>query len=168
MNQYRWALKDGSKAKISFSTNLDNLINKYRNNVVVESVFLMDCGIVYAMPYIMRYCFEEKVNLRKRAFLRDLPSHGPCEINKLYLRDDFQRPLRSDAGIVSSFNGDLIIYSTPKKFFKSKISFNPKDVPELVEGILRVLDYEGVRLAQIICTQTVQYYYKCLDSRLIR
>ena len=167
MDRYRWALKDGSKAEVSFSPHLDNLIRKYRNNVVVESVFLMDCGIVSYMPCIMRYCFEEDVNLRKRPFLRDLGYTDFCEIDKVQVKQDFQRPLMDDGGLVRHLSGDLVICSSPLEL-KGKISFNKEDVPEFVEGILRVLDNKGIILARRKCSQIVQYYSQCLDKGILQ
>jgi len=178
MNEYNWKLKDGSKSKLSFSANFDNLITKYRNNVVVESVFLMDCGIVQRMPCILRYCFEEKVNLKENKFLSEIHDNNDSLINKAYLDQDFQRSLSGDDGPVRLKGGNLIIYSSPNPYntlfskiisnpSNSSISFNSEDVSELVEGIIKVLDYDGVRLAQIKSIQTVQYYHQCLDNGLL-
>jgi hypothetical protein len=167
MKMYRWGLKDGSEAEISFSPHFDNLINKYRNNTIVEGIFLMDCGIVYVMPHIMRYCFEADVNLKERKFLRNLPHNPACETDKIDQKFDFQTPLRSDAGTVRNVNNNLVIYSRPN-IRDSSISFNPKDVSKLVEGIIKVLDCEHVPLAPIKCIQTIQYYHECLDEKILK
>ncbi|MBW2991047.1 hypothetical protein KY348_05085 [Candidatus Woesearchaeota archaeon] len=167
MDTYRWTLEDGIEAEIAFSGHFDNLIRKYRNKKVIEGIFLMDCGIVYAMPYIMRYCFEEGVNLKERKFLRDLPFEGFYEIDERRLKSDLQRPLRNDAGTVRRVDNDLIIYSSPP-YMSGKISFDAKNVSELVEGIIKVLNCDGVARAHTKCIQTVQYYHQCLKEELIK
>ncbi len=168
MNEYEFTLKDKSRVKLSFSTNLDNLIYKYRNGDLVEGVFLMDCAIVQCMPYIMRYCFEEKVNLRSRKFIRELPKNDFDEIDRNRLLGDFNVPLRPER-MVHSEKGNLVICSSRgSSFNKGQISIGSTDVPHFVEGIVRVLDYDGVRLAQIRSIQTIGYYHKCLDEALIK
>jgi hypothetical protein len=167
MDGYSWSLGKGMKAELCFSTNFDNLIHKSRNGKVLEGAFLIDCGIVHYMPYILRYCFEESVNLKQRPFLRDLPYTGVDTIDTLRLDYDFQRPLRKDAGTIRSVSGDLIINSFPVKMSGS-VSFHANQVPRFVEGILRVLDCDGIRGAQIKSSQTIQYYYQCLDKGILR
>jgi len=153
------------------------LISKYKNNEVIESVFLMDCGIVGRMPSIMRYCFEEKVNLKENKFLSGIDYNNDNLIDKDYLNCDFKIPLRRDEGLVRSKDENLIIYSSPNPYntlskiisnpSSSSISFNKEDVSNLVERIIKVLDCYAARNAQIKCIQTVQYYHQCLDSGLL-
>ncbi|MBW3012093.1 hypothetical protein KY311_02830 [Candidatus Woesearchaeota archaeon] len=162
MNEYKWTLKDGSKVKLSFSVNLDNLITKFIDGKAVEGVFLMDCGIARAMPQIMRYCFEAEVNLRERQFIRNLAQASPSTRDRQDIDFYFKMPLRKDAGTVRNVDGRLVIHSSPSD--KGEISFNPEDVSQLVEGIIRVLDYDGVRRAQEKCSEVVHYYHQCLDN----
>jgi hypothetical protein len=168
MDKYTWTLTNKDKAEISFSRNFDNLIRKYRNGKTIESVFLMDCGIVNYMPRIMRYCFEEDVNLRNRSFLSNLNNSDFCEINKDHVKQYLQIPLMSDMGLVRSLLGDLVIYSSPSNLMDGKISFKKDDVPRFVEGILKVLDNQGIILAFERCSQTIQYYYQCLDEGILK
>ncbi len=167
MNPYRWELSDGSEVQLSLSTNIDNILQKYKGGKVVEGVFLMDCGIVPAMPFILRYCFEQDVNLRERQFLRELPSPTTCKIDKPRIKSDFKRPLRSDFGPVRSIDGNLVICPSGR-FSNGKILFPPEDVAHLVEGIIRNLDYGGAYTHPIRCIQTVKYYHECLDAGLLK
>jgi len=165
-NRYSWILKNGIKTELSFSANFDNLINQHKPGGTVDGIILYNCEITSVMPFIMRYCFEENVDLKKRKFLRDLPLMNKSEIDELRLKSDFQRPLRKEGGTVRNIGGKLVIYSLPRKY-GSNISFDSREVPRFVEGIVKVLDYDGVRGAQNMCIQTVQYYHQCLDHGLL-
>ena len=167
-NRYSWTSKDGITTQISLSPNLDNLIHQSKNDESIRGAVLLDCGIVYAMPSIMRYCFENQVNLRKRKFIRNLPAYDPEELDLQRTECYFKMPLRGDAGIVRSVLGRLELRSSPQKYRPSgRVCFQPGDVPRLVEGLIRVLDWDGIRGAQIKCIQTVQHYHHCLDKGIL-
>jgi hypothetical protein len=166
MDRYRWTLEDGKKAEILLSPHGDNVINKYENGIAIEGAFLMDCGVLGIMPHIMRYCFEQDVNLRGRDFLRELHCNT-SGIDELRLMADFRIPLRKDYGPVRSDNSRLFIYSTPDRF-GDFISFDPKDVPEFVEGNIRVLNPAIVGNAMERCAQVVCYYHQCLDKGILK
>jgi hypothetical protein len=165
---YKLKLKDGGLVKLSFSPNLDNHITKYKDNKPVEGVFLMDCGIWLLMPRIMRYCFEQDVDLRERKFLRNLrvkDSRYPIKLSEDALISDFRRPL-GVSGSVATFNRRLMLRSVPA-YCKGEISFDSRDVSGLIAGIIKRLDYNGVRGAQIRSIKIVQFYHKCLNEGLI-
>lgn len=168
MNAYSWTSRGGIKTQLSFSTNFDNIITRFKGGRVIESAILMDCGVVYRMPGIMRYCFERNVNLMKNRFLRDLPKTDFSEINPLYVESDFKRPLKDDRGLLRSISGNLVLYSSSYFGASSSVSFNAKEVPRFVEGIIKVLDYDGVRLGQTKCIQIVQYYQQCLKRNVLK
>ncbi len=161
-NKYKFKLKDNSKIEISFSANFDNIINKHKDGEFVEGVFLFDCSIVGSMSKIMRYCFEENVDLRKIRFLRNLPDTKPYVIDKNRALYDFKRRLRDDVGTIRKVNHDLVIHSFPTNL-TGRISFCSEDVPKFVEGIIREFDYDGISGARRKVTQTVQYYHECLE-----
>lgn len=173
MDRYRWKLKDGCEAELSFSAHFDNIIDKYRNNRCIEHAFLMDGAIVNALPFILRYCFEEGIELRKRKFLRNLPCKGGYTLDQMaldYRKQDFQIPLRIEGCRVNSVDGKLVINSSgegPGGKIQGKVSFDSRDVSGIVEGILRVLKKDG-NIAQAKCAEIVRYYYNCLDGGLLK
>jgi len=166
MEKHYWNLKNGYKAIIHFSAHFDNIITKYKDGKLIEGVFLMDCGIVKCMPRIMRYCFEENINLRERPSLKKLNHRDFSEINEERILSDFKIPLRDDIGAVKSVLHKLVLTSSPSEV-TGEISFNKSEVPELVEKIIESLDYEPTILTKIKCEQTVQYYHQCLDNEII-
>jgi len=170
MKEYRHALKDKTELRISFSPNFDNILARYKKGVWSESAFFIDCGIVYVVPKLMRYCFEARVNLRANAFLRKLHDIGFEDIDKARAMSDFQIPLREDVGPVRNISGRLALYTSPSNFTsyaKGGVTFDARDVPRVVEGIIRVLDCENVSLAHIKSVQTINFYHKCLDDGLL-
>jgi len=168
MRDYRWTLADGSVAKLWFSPHLDNILTKHHGKAVVERASLIDCGIVAALPHILRYCFEEQVDLRERSYLRRPAHPHACVIDEYRLQHDWKRPLRADVGVIRSVNKGLVIGSTPEHTFHGTISFQQENVAELVEGIGRVLDSEATRLGHLRCMQTIQFYHRCLDDGFFR
>lgn len=174
MNEYHWTSKDGIETKISFSANFDNLINRHRGKEPLGSAFLMDGGIVFNMPKVMRYCFEERVELRKNKFIRDLPSTPRFDSEEHYAdeaRFYFKIHLHKYEGTIMNSRGELVISSYPLKLTdKSSVSFNPRDVPKLVEGFLRIYgqDDNGGNLGYARIAQAVNLYHEDLDKRLIR
>ena len=121
------------------------------------------------MAFIMRYCFEEKINLREREFLKDLSSYDPLKMDESRIKSHMQRPLNSDSGLVRSVEGDLVIYSFPEVWRpKDGVSFNSEDVPEFVEGMMRVLDCDSVFKAHKKCANIVNKYHEWLDAGLLK
>ncbi|MFH0869745.1 MAG: hypothetical protein V1866_01665 [archaeon] len=167
MKKHRWALSDGSEAELSFSGHFDNFIRKYRGKELVEDVFMFNCGIVSVMPYILRFCFQKKVDLKGNAFLRELPHYDASEIDEYLIKSVLQMPLRNDRGTVRSVKGGLVIYSLPRQPANDGISFGQKDVSGLVEGVIKVLDCDGTPDARTTCIQTVHYYHRCLDEKIL-
>ena len=169
MNEYKWMSKDGIETKISFSTNFDNLINRYKGKFHLGSIVLMDGAIVFYMPKVMRYCFEEQVDLRKNKFIRDLPPTPQFSSEEHYAREarfHFKMPLKKDSGTISKCSGELAIHSYPSKFLHSSVFFKAEEVPKLVEGFLRVYDSEVLGYARI--SQAVNLYHEDLDRGIIR
>lgn len=170
---YEWVLKDGYKCGISFSPHLDTMINKYCGNKVIEGATLRDNGIVYAIPHIMRYCFEEKVNLKKRKFLRktlDEVLELHYEIDERFignLKFWFGLPLSADSKI-GSIDGKLIIYTTGPYCLGRKISFDSEDVPQLVEGIIKIFSRGSCLGGRTKLVKTLQYYHECLDKGVLK
>lgn len=161
-NQYRWTSKEGIRTDITFNTNFDNIINRYKNDEFMEGAFLIDCVIWRQMPRIMRYCLEQDIDLRCREYLSSLPMGEEYADETKKFGMEMSIPLRSDCGITRSENGNLVICSFPEKM-GGKVSFKKQDVPQFVEGIIRVLDCDGVRGAHFRCVDIVQnymsYYY---------
>jgi hypothetical protein len=164
MAGYGWTLNNGDLVKISFSTNFDNQITKYRRSKVVEGAWIMDCGIVYYMPLIMRYCLEEDVNLRTIAL--DLPEGFDSEqIDKSSLVVGFRTPLRENGGLIRKINRELVICSSD---LHGRVLFNKVDVPGFVEGILKSFNGTPLDLARIKCLQVIQSYHNYLDRGILR
>lgn len=166
---YDWVLKDGYKCKISFSHHFDTIINKYCGSKVIEGATLRDNGIVYAMSPIMRYCFEEKVNLKSKKFLvkaLDEILEPSCDIDERFignLKFWFGLPLSTNTK-VGSIDGKLIIYTTGPYCLGRKISFYPEDVPRLVEGIIKIFSWESCLGGRTKLVKTLQYYHECLKN----
>ena len=174
MNEYKFDLKDLSKAELFLSPNLDFILRKYKDNKLVESFCVYNGEIASYMPFILRFCYEEKVDLMENEFLKDLPKNNKCkinkpyipndEINKDYILTDFQRVLEKNEEPIVSKEGNLIICF--HNLFNQSISFNKEDISNLIEGIIKVLDYDGIIKAQEKCIQIIQYYHECLDNKL--
>jgi hypothetical protein len=167
MKSYRVRLNNGDFLRFSFSTNFDNIINRYRGKEVVEGAFLMDCGIVYIMPRILRYCFEQNVELASK-FLRDLPSEEAESGLTTRWNYDFNTPLREDIGTVRKISDKLAIFSAPEKYFKTgRVLLDSIDVAPFIEGIVRALDCDGVRGGRSTCIQAIRHYQSRLENGLI-
>jgi len=172
MYKYKYRLKDGREAEI-FNTDphLDSKILEYEEDGQVKGITLWNCGIVDAMPFILRYCFEQGIDLRKRKFLENFLERDYRTDGSFYEIDDYfiaktqislEVPLKTRRGKgVRSIEGKLIINS------EGEVSFDPEDVPELIEGIVRGLNNDGIRLAQIKCIQAIQHYHHCLDNGVL-
>ena len=156
--EYEWTSKEGIRTKISFSANFDNIITRFKQNEVSESAFLMDCGIVYHMPKIMRYCLENNLDLRSREYLCSLIGVEENLNETSKFAEEISLPLIKD-GTIRNEDGKLAIYSCPEKFVgKGKVSFDSKEVPRFLEGMLRVLDCSGVKGAHFKCAEMVSNY----------
>jgi len=182
MDGYEFDLKDGSKAELFLSPNLDFLIRKDPRNKIDGDFRAGDCIIDRYMPRILRFCYEKNVDLMENKFLKNLPKDNEYKIdelpspdnkniNKGYILDDFRRSLKEDKVAVRSKGENLILCCrscSPVPKWDITISFNKEDVSNLVEGIIKVLDYGGIRLVQKRSIQIIQYYHECLDNKLLR
>lgn len=124
---------------------------------------LMDCGIVNAIYPILRYCYDEGVDLRERDYLDGLRSPERFVLdsqNRGFMESCFRNPLGSDRGAVRCVGGKLVISSSPSNGVFDGVSFSREDIGEMLEGVIRVhLDCDGVRCVQYRCMDAVENYF---------
>jgi hypothetical protein len=132
----------------------------------------MDGAIVYRMPRIMRYCFEEQIDLRKNKLIRKLPATPNFYEEERYANETrfyLNLPLKEDSPCIRKVEGNLVIDSTPAKLTnQNSVSFAYYDVPKLVEGFLKVYGGKNRDGAYLRILQAINIYHEDLDKGIIK
>jgi len=166
MNKYEFISEDDAKITLSFSTNFDVFLSKYKEGVIAEHVFFFNCRVGSALPAILRYCFENDIDLKERIFLKELPSQDMSNFNEFEIKYALNLPSKYPCFGVRSIDENLSISSVSG--YNTKVSLKRGDIAELVEGFLRILKDSPVNGAYIECAQIIQYYHACLQEGTLK
>lgn len=162
MDKYTCILKDKCRLELSLTCpHQDFLIKKYKDKKEIESFLIFDCRIDSYLPFIMRYCYEQKIDLENlREFLKSfktLTCSGTFNIS--FSKVFFDIPLKSDENPIRLVNGNLDFYGSGIH----KISFHQEDIPKFLEGTINVL--ENIKPLQSDAISIIHEYFKWFDKK---
>jgi len=168
MDNYHWNLVDGTRCEISLTDKLDSSIEKYKGGQMIQNATMRPYEVISSIPHIVKYCLDQNVDLRERSFFRGLPREKPDMTSgdtKQLIRQ-LKTPLMADLGIIRERDNDLIIksYSSNKGGGAGMVIFESQDVPNLAEGLIRMLDYdEKTRDSQEKAMRIIQQCHGIID-----